>query len=316
MSQENGNYDDGDGDRDSDRDSDCDSDTSEYREMAKQDACFDGSWIYDGHCGMMIGLDSPDFMEIQYEDFVDEKEQDPSLDVKEEFVSLEFVDRESEEDLSRLFQSLRERNLFVTNGVLRRFVEDMAPTRIRICRLHEELELKPMMELKQRGNEMFGKKKYQDAIDLYDEAVVFVADDMYIGPCDHIELIVNVLSNKAECELRLGMYYEAGNTATDALVFMEHEKARIRRAKAGLAIAKKRDEDKLESSVADLLQAKKDLEEVLDPKNDCTLAAKEACQKLMPNIENELNRWKIALLEKRPKLDWDLYVRMIRCNFW
>ena len=97
----------------------------------------------------------------------------------------------------------------MASGVNRRFVEETTPSRIRIQKFLEELEMKPLLEHKKQGNEMFGKKQYQDAIDLYDKALMIIPE-MYVGPYDQAEQIVAILSNKAECELRLELYHDAG----------------------------------------------------------------------------------------------------------
>lgn len=246
---------------------------------------WDGPWSYAGlHC-MMEELDSEDFLLIQYEDFFDEKRVDPSLNEKEEFVSFP-DDYASVEDHELFAESLFKRNLKITSGLLQRYVEGIAPVQIRIRRLDEEAELKPMMKLKQQGNKMFGKKKYENAIDLYDEAVLRVRD-MYIGPSDQIEQIATILSNKAECELQLGRYEDAGNTATEAILFMKQEKSLIRRAKAGLAAATQQESRSVKLEY--LRCARKDCEYVLDPKTIYTSVAIQTSKNLLSKIELAMN---------------------------
>jgi len=293
-----------------------DKDDDEYQDEyeKKMRVCYDGSWTYDGHCGMMVGLDNPDFLEDEYQEFLEEKEQDSSLDMEKEFVRLDFH-HSSEEDRVGFNELLCDRGLCMASGLTRRFLDEMAPSRIRIRRLDEELEMKPLMESKKQGNEKFGKKQYEAAIDLYDEALMYAAEGMYIGPYDQVKQIVAVLSNKAECQLRLNLYDDAGQTATEALIYDRfHEKTRIRRAKAELAIAKEK--ETVDKRIPYLVQAEKDLNEVMDWEDDSTSsAAKDACKKMLLEVKEELNRTKVAFLEeeeKRSDMDWEYRVVLYR----
>lgn len=43
--------------------------------MGRKDHFYDGSWYIAGLHSMMVGLDDPDFVEDQSEDFVEDKEK-------------------------------------------------------------------------------------------------------------------------------------------------------------------------------------------------------------------------------------------------
>ena len=73
-----------------DRSNTVDESGKEDEEFEKVGVCLDRSWLYDGHYGMMVNFDSPDFEESEYQDFLDEQEQKSSLDIEEEFVHLDF----------------------------------------------------------------------------------------------------------------------------------------------------------------------------------------------------------------------------------
>ena len=75
-----------------DNDRCCDevSDDSGLFELARNDNCWDGSWMCSGLNGMMVALDNPNFEDYEYQDFLDEKEANSSLDEEEEFVHLNF----------------------------------------------------------------------------------------------------------------------------------------------------------------------------------------------------------------------------------
>jgi tetratricopeptide (TPR) repeat protein len=263
-------------------------------------------WLYDGHNAMMVGFDGPEFEEDQYQEFLDDKECNPSLDVEEEFISLDFPEWSSE-TLNRLQEDLFKRgDLWMASAIYQRLSCGRAPLRLRVRRLDEELEMKPLMQFKQRGNEMFANQKYQDAIDLYDEAMMTILTDIFVGPYGQIEQIVTVLSNKAECELRQGDYNAAAATATDALVLMgDHEKTRIRRAKAELAIAKKFEDKR---RIPYLVQAEMDLYEVLALGDDGTSAGRETAEELNTEVAKEMEYAKYALLETTPEVDFDRLV--------
>ena len=129
---------------------------------------------------------------------------------------------------------------------------------------------------------------------------------MYVGPKDQIEIITNVLSNKAECELRLGRYHDAAKTATDALVYLnQHKKSRIRRSKAQFAIAKQRG-DKLENNLRYIVQARTDLMALHRVR--VSAAASEIFKTMFPEVNEECARIKVDIWDKRPNFDYDTFV--------
>jgi len=252
---------------------------------------WDGFWGYGGLCSMMEHLDGPNFVESQQEAFLLEKGRNPFL--KEEFIALGFYQHNCAAHRVNLNEAMSVQKLHMADGLVRRLEQGMILPRIRICRLDEELELKPLIDLKQRGDEKLVEEKYEDAIDLYTKALLIVENkDLYVAPRDQIEQIVAVLASIAECEFRLGNYSEAGVASTDALVFMkDHGKSRICRARSGLELAKhERDGTDLEKCVEVLMQAQKDLE--------CTFAAQETwgCRNLKPEITMELSRAQNGLM--------------------
>jgi tetratricopeptide (TPR) repeat protein len=87
--------------------------------------------------------------------------------------------------------------------------------------------------LKIRGNESFAAKNYEAACLLYDDALSLFPLASGRLPYDQKAEKVKIHSNKAECCIRLGMYFEAGMEASEALTLdRKHNKSRLRRAKA------------------------------------------------------------------------------------
>ena len=99
----------------------------------------------------------------------------------------------------------------------------------------EEDEFASVLEEKRRGNEAFQAGDWSRALDLYDGAL-----DLYAArlgtPGVQLETRVTLLSNLAECALRLKDYDDAEVYANEALKIDEEcVKARIRRVKAIVA---------------------------------------------------------------------------------
>ena len=114
--------------------------------------------------------------------------------------------------------------------------------------------------------------------------------------------MMNVLSNQAECYLRLQDYNAAAQAATDALVFDgDHIKSRIRLrlAKAELVLYKKK------ISFTYLAQAGNDLQVLLnDPGADTSKVAIESAEKLLAEM-NECMKVEKLKLPKEPGSDFD-----------
>jgi tetratricopeptide (TPR) repeat protein len=200
---------------------------------ASIDENHDGMWLADGFLGMMIHLDSEDFLEEESLEFEADQEIDENLKFEREFL---FFNLGNLEKLEQMGQTLRTRQLSLTACIRRRLVEGMCPPRIRIRRMRE-LERKEILEIKRKGNEAFAAKKYEEALECYDDATLLFPTYMFVAPQQDMKELVIILSNMAECHLRLKQYNEAGQIATEALMFdSEHEKSRIRRAKAELAL--------------------------------------------------------------------------------
>merc|ERR1712087_232970 len=134
--------------------------------------------------------------------------------------------------------SLRNRSLHLASGVIRRIVSDkIHPPIVHITRL-AQLDMLELIAKKKEANQLFAAKKFKEALDKYDDALdVVICEHLYVAPTNQVKEVVNVLSNQAECYLRLNDYDQAGETATNALVIdSDHEKTRIRRAKAEIAL--------------------------------------------------------------------------------
>lgn len=215
----------------------------------------------------------------------------------------------------------------MADGVLRRLVEGCCPPRIRIRRLDKSTTMATLIDLKRKGNDHFGRGEFRQAIDCYDEALESIPEDcrdgLFVVPGHQIEEIVNLLSNKAECLLRRARYKEAAETATEALIFCEdHEKSRLRRARAGLEIGRY---DRYEATsrgdnggmvgVAYLIQARHDLTEVLNHP-ESTPGGREASKKVLSKVEKVLVGAKKMVLDKNPEEEWDMSVLKIVSRCW
>ena len=92
-----------------------------------------------------------------------------------------------------------------------------------------------MLKEKSKGNRAFSRGQYKSALDSYlkaEELLGGAVSGIYLVPNQRAEL-VKVLSNQAECYLRMGKYEDSVLQATSALQMdMRHEKSLLRRAKA------------------------------------------------------------------------------------
>jgi hypothetical protein len=166
-----------------------------------------------------------------------------------------------------------------------------------------------ILELKRKGNQAFQETKYREAVELYEDALLCFDPNMFVGPISDMNELVTILSNTAECHLRLEQYNDAGSMATDALMLdASHEKTRIRRAKAELALHK-------EGSFISLIQANLDLQEVLDGPNP-SAAAIDKANKLLKEVNSELDREEKRMLSKNPNADWAFIVRQMKVTCW
>jgi hypothetical protein len=158
---------------------------------------------------------------------------------------------------------------------------------------------------KRAGNESFVKKDYAQAVQHYNDALKMIQIAMFVAPLDQIKEVVNVLSNQAECYLRLKKFKDAGNVATLALMFDNgHEKSRMRRAKAELVIA----------GDSYLIQAQLDLQEIVD--NNLSKAGVKEAKEYLEQLDELLAMAKTTFEEGHPGEDWDLYVRMVKARCW
>jgi hypothetical protein len=274
---------------------------------ASIDETHDGMWLADGYDGMMMGLSDDDFLEAEQEEF----QEDQLASNGELIYSDEFVKFPPPEKIDESFGgSMRSRKLSIADYVVRRLAEGLCPSRIRIQRI-EESAMKGILEFKAKGNQAFASKDYEKAVEFYEDALMDInfPRKMYIAPEEQMSEVVTILSNKAECELRLRRYHETGDSATAALLFDGlHEKSRIRRAKAELALGKQKGE-----SAVIFMQATIDLEEVL--RNDSgsrTDAGIKTARTLLKDANHYLKIAKDEFQQKNPDADWDLWSRHMR----
>ncbi|VDM29698.1 unnamed protein product [Toxocara canis] len=109
--------------------------------------------------------------------------------------------------------------------------------------LEPEEKLASVSHLKQAGNEFFKEKLYEEAAAKYREALGRI-DTLLLrekpGEPEWVELDqqnVPLYLNLSQCFLNLGQYYEAAETASEALKRDEHnEKALFRRARARIGV--------------------------------------------------------------------------------
>lgn len=282
-----------------------DADEQEVARMHADERCWDGTWMADGFKGMMIGLDAADFCQAEMQEFEDDqREAGGKLNEDHEFLQL--PPDGDETGWQHLHdRMLNPRGLVVACCVLRRAAEGTCPPRIRIRKLDPDA-MQQLLDYKQLGNTAFSKQEYEKAVALYDDALMVVGDNLYVAPQQQIQEVVNVLSNQAECYLRLKKFQQAGDTATRALMFDNgHEKSRLRRAKAALAIA----------GPSKLIQAQVDLQEIVD-EHFSTAGVKEA-KGLLPQLDEILQMERTTLDAKVPgPSTWDVYVRHVKSTCW
>mmetsp|Transcript_61708 Transcript_61708/g.182269 ORF Transcript_61708/g.182269 Transcript_61708/m.182269 type:complete len:182 (-) Transcript_61708:210-755(-) len=156
--------------------------------------------------------------------------------------------------------SFLDREVMIAASVTRRLVaEELCPPTIRITGLDDSYTT-DLIYLKQKGNRHFMAKTYKAAIDAFEDAIDYVCMyHFFVAPCNQILEVVNILSNQAECYLRLHDYDEAAGCVTNVIILDgDYEKARITRAKVELASYKRK------SSLLVLVQACVDLDNVLE----------------------------------------------------
>ncbi|KAL3930144.1 MAG: hypothetical protein SGBAC_011890 [Bacillariaceae sp.] len=271
--------------------------------MTMDGRCWDGNWMTDGHDGMFIDLSRDSFCDDEMDDFLEEQEEsDSQLQMEHEFLKIP-MDGDENQWARIHMEILHPRNLVVAAGVMRLCAQDSCPSQIRIQKIHPK-EMKGLLASKKRGNEEFSKQNYATAIEYYDDALMF-SEALYVAPADEVQQVVNVLSNQAECHLRLKQYEDAGNAATAALLLdNSHEKSRMRRAKAEMAIA----------GSSFLIQAQVDLQEIVD-ENHSSTGVKQAKQYL-EELEEIITMEKTLFQKTNPDGDWALYVRMFKATCW
>jgi tetratricopeptide (TPR) repeat protein len=286
--------------------SDDESHMSSNDEMTQDDRCWDGNWLAGGLNLMFVGLNSDEFCQNQMTEFLEEKDEATIggvLQEEHEFLTLP-LDGDEDAWAKMHIRILRPRKLHLAGGAIRSFTDGTCPPRIRIRKLDSE-EMEELLEHKKLGNQAFSSKEFEKAIEHYDDALIVVLLDMFVAPVEQINTIVSVLSNKAECELRLKRYKDAGCTATHALMFdNDHEKSRLRRAKAELAMA----------GLPYLVQAQVDLQEIVE--NLYSKAGVKEAKELLNQLDEILDMEKKSKLNQDPDFDYYFYVRMLKSKCW
>jgi tetratricopeptide (TPR) repeat protein len=141
-----------------------------------------------------------------------------------------------------------------------------------------------MLKEKDRGNRAFARGQHKKALDSYLKAEKLMGgavSGMYLVPHQRAEL-VKVLSNQAECYLRMKKYEEAIVQSTAALQLdKRHQKSMLRRAKAVYYCS-----DRLQS-LNKMVAARitEDLQVIIEMKTEGSVEAKE----LMAEIELKVN---------------------------
>ena len=273
------------------------------RYYASIDETHDGNWLAAGFNLMMVDLTSEEFLEDERLEFEADNEADETLKMEEEFLLMpQSLDQEEIEQMGQL---LHIRHLRLASCVSRCMAEGGCPPLIRIRRL-DEADRTDILDLKKQGNQAFEANNYKKAIEYYDEATSRFPDRMFVAPEHDMKELLIILSNIAECHLRLMEYADAGNIATDALLLDDnHDKSRIRRAKAELATG----------SVSMLIQAKYDLECVLE-RRDSSAAAMAIARELSAAVTARLNDEQKKFLDRKPKGNWSLFVRDVKSRCW
>ncbi|GFH50162.1 hypothetical protein CTEN210_06638 [Chaetoceros tenuissimus] len=267
---------------------------------ASVDATHDGNWLYTGMHGMMMVFDSLDMLDLE-EDWEEDFNENPTLKREDEFIDL---DKDTIQDT---IHSLWERRLHLATGVRRRLVYDSYPPYLRIERM-DRSEFKYLQSEKKEGNTLFMRGKYEEAIEKYEDALP--CRELFIAPIEQINEVVAILSNQAECFLRLKDYKAAGQAATDALVYDgNHEKSRLRRAKAEIFLYEE------DPGLHFIVQAKSDLDDILDDP-DSSRQAQESAEVLLKQVTEYLEEEKRKMLEKNPQTDFDFAVRIWKINCW
>lgn len=138
-------------------------------------------------------------------------------------------------------------------------------------------------KLKQDGNKLFAERLYSEAVQRYDSALDKFPDTAFVLPATQLDEKVKILSNKAECLLRLKQYEEAGIAAYDAILLDDsHVKSRLRRAKACYRLVFKR-KDRIIPATSSAVED--DLYYIIDGDGP----GKEEAQSLLDEIHGKLS---------------------------
>lgn len=273
------------------------------RKMAQDDRCWDGNWLADGFNSMFVGFDSEDYLENEMMMFSALQDDGSPLQMEDAFLDIP-NGGDLEIEMARLYEEkLGPRKLHLASGVVRRIVEGTCPPKVRIVKLDPE-DMEELLKNKELGNQSFSKEEFEEAIEHYEEALLTLIDDLFVAPTDQIKQVINVLSNQAECHLRLGQHQEAGRAATSALLFdTDHDKSRIRRAKAEVAIG----------GIPHLCQAEADLEKVIEMQSSKTSV--ENAKSLLQRVKSKLKYEKKAFKRENPDGDWDLAIQLQKSGY-
>jgi tetratricopeptide (TPR) repeat protein len=160
--------------------------------------------------------------------------------------------------------------------------------RAKLTKTVPERSFQQILVWKQKGNAAFGKRNYVEALGWYTSANdgdALFRMGIFLGGVQREEK-VKILSNMAECHLRLKQYQEASMVATEALTLdKRHDKSLIRRAKATFWGVASTDFGINPMAIA---QVEEDLQKVIMMKGEGVQSAKELLKNVHTKIENEL----------------------------
>lgn len=144
-----------------------------------------------------------------------------------------------------------------------------------------------MLAQKDKGKRAFCRGQYKSALDFYVSAEELMGGDvmgMYLVPQQRAEL-VTLLSNQAECYLRLNKYEDAIVQASKALQLdRRHSKSLLRRAKATIRRSEQHGSTLLNSMAA--ASAAEDLQAIIEMKGEVVPEA----ESLITEIEEQTNK--------------------------
>lgn len=147
------------------------------------------------------------------------------------------------------------------------------------------------LSLKAKGNSLFCAKQYRDALTPYTQAKEKLGGIGMILSGDQRAEMVTILSNEAECYLRLKWYTEAQMSATSAIALDgKHVKSLLRRAKATLYGSVYDDNGINPFACA---QVEEDLEKIIRMNDDGVEEASKLQEEMRARMQKETDRLRV-----------------------